>query len=514
MISVGQKIIKNTVLNVAGNVLQILSGFILIPIIISKIGVDLFGLWAMVATIYGIVELLDLGFGTSFIKFQTEAITTGDYAKLSRIVSIGVQAYAVFILILSCCLYPSLTFVIEFIGLAPLGPVARQVILIGLATFTVQNFGLSYQSLLISLQRYDLTNALRVAHALLRLSLSIMALHLGYGVIGLVLVQLSVTILHNVSVLLIVNYLLPELRFRIGTWDRNLLRSLFDFGWQVQLGRTSRLLNLQLDKLILSKWFGITFVGYYEMGAKIANFLRVMARMFSSATMPLASELSAQLNYDLIRSVYRSGTKLLVALSMFMTTFMLMFSDELLYGWIGQTLPDASIMLRILSVGIGINIGCYLALHMSNGMGKPEFEMKYGVTLLALNIVLSGVGALTVGKFGAAIGTSTSSLIAGLSLMAWFQHHLQIGWHFLLKLFLLPLALSVPLIALLWLARLMIPGWLGIDEANRWWTVFQMALFLVSGFVIYFQLLLVTNYFSRSEKLKLSLTNITRSLRS
>jgi len=64
------------VLNIASNYLRVIVGiavmFLLIPFIVSRLGMDLFGLWSLIFAVVGLFGLLDLGFATAAMKYVAE----------------------------------------------------------------------------------------------------------------------------------------------------------------------------------------------------------------------------------------------------------------------------------------------------------------------------------------------------------------------------------------------------------------------------------------------------------
>ena len=63
---ISQKVIRNTIFNTIGRFWQILIGLVLIPYIVSHIGVERYGIWAIVGVLTGYFGLLDLGAKDSF----------------------------------------------------------------------------------------------------------------------------------------------------------------------------------------------------------------------------------------------------------------------------------------------------------------------------------------------------------------------------------------------------------------------------------------------------------------
>lgn len=94
--SISQKIIRNTIFNAIGRVWGILVALVLTPYIIGHIGIERFGIWAIVGVLTGYFGLLDFGIGTSFVKYISEFYTKKDYEKINHIINTGFVFYAIF----------------------------------------------------------------------------------------------------------------------------------------------------------------------------------------------------------------------------------------------------------------------------------------------------------------------------------------------------------------------------------------------------------------------------------
>ncbi|MCG8429582.1 MAG: oligosaccharide flippase family protein, partial [Candidatus Omnitrophica bacterium] len=98
--SFSQKIIHNTFYNALGRMWTMLAAVALTPYIMHHIGVERFGIWAVVGVITGYFGLFDLGVGTSFIKYIAQYHASGDEESISRVVTAGCLFYFLFALLL------------------------------------------------------------------------------------------------------------------------------------------------------------------------------------------------------------------------------------------------------------------------------------------------------------------------------------------------------------------------------------------------------------------------------
>src|SRR3990167_8310624 len=72
---------------------SLILGLIATPYIISKVGINGFGVWALMESIIAYFSLSDMGIGASFTKHTAEYHAKKEYNNLSRVVSAGLLSY-------------------------------------------------------------------------------------------------------------------------------------------------------------------------------------------------------------------------------------------------------------------------------------------------------------------------------------------------------------------------------------------------------------------------------------
>ena len=79
-----QKIIRNTVFNTIGHIWGLLVSLCLIPYIISKIGMERYGVWVVIGVGIGYLSLLDIpGIGSAFAKYIAEYFARKDFRRVN-----------------------------------------------------------------------------------------------------------------------------------------------------------------------------------------------------------------------------------------------------------------------------------------------------------------------------------------------------------------------------------------------------------------------------------------------
>lgn len=74
-------------------VVAIVVVFFLTPFIVSKIGIDQFGLWSLIFSVVALFGLMDLGFATAANKYMGEFAGSGDHTGRNQVLATLLAVY-------------------------------------------------------------------------------------------------------------------------------------------------------------------------------------------------------------------------------------------------------------------------------------------------------------------------------------------------------------------------------------------------------------------------------------
>ncbi len=86
---------KNTIFGVMSKIAQIATRLLTVPIVISHLGLDGYGIWAIIGTAGAYMRFGSFGIKSAFQKYVAEATGNGDYESASTLLSTGAAAMAV-----------------------------------------------------------------------------------------------------------------------------------------------------------------------------------------------------------------------------------------------------------------------------------------------------------------------------------------------------------------------------------------------------------------------------------
>jgi O-antigen/teichoic acid export membrane protein len=422
-----RKIARNTVSNSLGFAVAFAGNLVIIPFIVHSLGQEVYGgIWIIVGPLTAMLGLLDLGTGTAFVKYISEYHTHGDVGSLSELVNTGMAMYAAIGALLLIIAWFFGEPILRALGVTPaLLQDGVFVFRIGVLLFVLANIISPLSMLLTGIQRMDLNAYIIVGGQLANVCGTVLVLTAGWGVRGLILNNLVVIM----ATVLVQGFLglrlVSGIRFGWVYCRREMLRRFLKFGLNLQASKLAQVILFQTDRLVSLRMFGTVTATYYDVGAKLCNAGRSVAFLTVSALIPAASELDARQDRERLLLLYRRASKYTGIAASTLFVFIGCFAGDIMQAWMGNGFLESVPIVVALAAGYFFNISTGVASAMAAGVGRTDFEGKYGFFAAVINLPATIGFGLLFGPVGIAIGTSLTLLLGGVYFLA--QIHRFLG---------------------------------------------------------------------------------------
>jgi O-antigen/teichoic acid export membrane protein len=427
--NLGKKIIKNTIYNSIGRIWLMLAALLLTPYILHKLGMQVFAVWSLVFVVANYLGVLDFGIRTSFAKYIAEYHTKNDQNSMNAVINCGMMfylAFSIFIIILAVLLRGAIVTLLQIPSsmreesiFAILGMVF---ILFINNTFSV------FEAVLVGLQRMDIQNKIMIFASIFNIAGTFFFLERGFGIQGLV-INYGIVSFVILTLNLYFSYrLLPHIRIGPSRVDKKIFKILFNYGIKMQVCNLAAIIYTQADKIILSHFMGLTFVTFYELGQKTAGAVRTLPILLISALVPAISELEAKDDKTKLAELYERGSKY-VSLLVFPLIFLsIMIAPNLITLWVGDRYSLAVLSFQMLVIGYCLNVLTGMGTSIVRGIGKPEYETRYAVLTLVLQLTLSIVLVQLFGYKGILVSALSTSVASALYFLLTFHRLLRLDF--------------------------------------------------------------------------------------
>jgi O-antigen/teichoic acid export membrane protein len=421
------KIFKNTAYNIVGRFWGAVVALFLTPFIIRHIGVERFGVWAVVGVVTGYFGLLDFGVGASFVKYIAEFYTKKDYEKISQIVNTGFFVYLVFAVLSAAAVMVMIKPILGWLNIpARLHAEGSLVMLMGVILFAAANMMSPFQAIQGGLQRMDVSNNVYMVVSIINVAGVILFLENGYGLIGLMINNAIIFFICAVSNVIIAFRILPELRFRFFGFNAAMFRRLLRFGYNIQIARISGMVANQIDKLLIVLFLSIGLVTFYQLGSSIVVSAVALASILTSALTPAFSEIEAMGQRARLIEAYLRSLKCISFFVAPLFIFLALLAPQIMHIWMGHGYEKSVPVIIILSLAFLVNTIAQVSSSVCISIDKPQFMAAGSVITIVAGTVLSALFIKTMGFLGVAWGAFIAVNAGTVYFLALFHKSLNL----------------------------------------------------------------------------------------
>lgn len=343
---------RNMLWNGLGMVCYAVVGFLISPYLLYQLGDEAYGLWIVIGSLTSYFGLLDLGIRGSVGRYVAFHRAAHDRQGINSSISTALACTLVPATIVILFALPVQYFFFRFFSVPP-----GEVVQVRLALWLIiVNLALSFplslfDGLLWAGQRFDLINAIEIVFTILRAGTSYYVVRVGYGLPGLGMAILTITILSGVAKAIAAYWDDPELQIRWSNVNRASARSLLGYGSVNLVITITRLSRIQAITLVIGSMMGSATVAIYSFARRLIDYWESAIVSATGVLTPLATAIHSQGHGDRQQVLMVEGGKYTAATSFFFLGFFLSLGRPLILLWIGPKFLFAADLLIILALG-------------------------------------------------------------------------------------------------------------------------------------------------------------------
>jgi len=419
LLSTGRKLARNTLWNAVSSLWQGLALLALVPYIVHRVGLESYGIWVVLTAVVSYFDLADVTGKITLGKFVAQYHALGDRESLASALDSGALFYAALV---SLIVALGLLFGAALLHVLQI-PIARQdearlVFNLALVAFCLMAMSNVWASVLAGLQRLDILTSISSVATALKLGATVWVLQSGWDLRGLAIVEVGAAGVSLLGLMICARKIYPPLRVRPWKFDGAMMKRIAVMGAQLNLSSAAEIIQLQLDKLLLSRFLGVQFVAYYDIGTRLIKYLRGFLLGTASSLTPVAAEMTAHGQHARLQRLYRTCAKAMALLAVGSFGALFLTAPQVLVLWVGEAFPLSVGTMRILCVAYAFSTLTGVGFFISNGAGRPEFQARTAPLQTVLNIAFSGFLFWRLGFYGAPLGTALAMGAGALYFLA------------------------------------------------------------------------------------------------
>jgi O-antigen/teichoic acid export membrane protein len=403
---IGHRVVRSIATNSAGRFIGLVSWLVLTPFMLQQLGAADYGLLVVIQSVLGFSSLLDLGIGGAVTRFVAQHVARGEFDAARRVVATALRLYLLVglgIIVVSVIAAP----IVAGIFATDEGQARHTqllVVFVGLSAGVAIPFSIA-RSTLYGLQRYDIANLVDTGGTLLTAAATVVVLLLGFGVPGLMALNVPVYVLAFIVSGWFIHRVAPDLRFGWSGAEGSLVGRVLGFSWPLVTMRLASQFQTRTDEIVIASFLPISFVTPYALARKLSELARVVAIQFVKVLMPLASELDARGDRAGLQSLYLTATRVVLMIFIPFAAVLMVLARPILVAWVGSVYGDAAILVVILTLAGLMDISQWPGEQVLQGIARHHplalMALANGIANVALSIVL----VQRYGVIGVAFGT-------------------------------------------------------------------------------------------------------------
>lgn len=399
-----KRLLKNASFSTASQAVNMAVSILFVPAYIHFLGINGYGIYSFLLLFFSWVTILQAGVDPAVTRMTAKYVAENNHININPLLTASLMFQIVTASLIGGAFILSSDFLATFIIKDEIDFLNETKVALHYAGFNIvvlmcRNV---YIALFMGLQRYDISSSYDAFFNLLASLFALLALSLGYGIVGMIVVRLiinifSVAALHYVAKRLVSSI---QLSLRIS---KTLLKEIYDYASWIVVGRINRLAVNALPPLLIGMYVGPSGVAYYNISSRIVQTLNNLLASSINVVFPFISELKTLKETGRIKSAYLHMNRFLSLMSTPLYCFGVIYSWDLLYLWLGPEIANNCwLLMAIFFIGYYLSSATMIPSIFSLGIGNVKILAFTGfaqtiIVILTLPFLLKTFGIIGAG---------------------------------------------------------------------------------------------------------------------
>lgn len=412
---------RGAALSVVNMLASLVIGLFYTPFLLRLLGQSEYGVYNLANSLIAYLSILDLGFGNALVRYTARARAEGKGEEningMFLLFYLGVSAVA-----LICGLVLSLN-IEQFFSTSFTETEAHtlRVVFHILLASTVISFPASvFSSIIRSHQRFVFANTLTLVQNVLRHTITLAFLFLGFKSVSIAVIFLCFTVL---TAGLNIYYCFRHLGIRFGfrKMELGFYKEVFLYSFFILINILVDQLYSSTDNVILGKLCGSISVAVYGVGVTFQTYFTQFSTAISGVFLPHISQLATRPNgkQEMSKLFVRVGRIQYLLLSCILLGFAV-FGQRFIRHWAGAGYEDAYWIALLVMLPAIIPLSQNIGISVLQALNRHRIRSVMYLCIAVLNILISIPLAMYFGGIGAALGTAVGNLLGQILFMNWY----------------------------------------------------------------------------------------------
>ncbi len=459
----GKKFVLNVFWNWMGVGAGLISGLLLSPYMIRKLGPEGYGVYALSFLLVEYYWFLDLGFRSATVKYVAHYWATREFNKVSEVVNTAVTYASLAAGVVFCLVVFGARYLDRFFRIPATYRKSFLILVLLVSASWCFNIVFSlFGACLEAIQRFDYYNRVLVTVTTIRSVGTLVLLYLGYGLVEIGALVVCSQIFGYFFHFYLFRRVYPEYRLSVRGATLPMLRQMGSYGIHNFLGNISTQVINQGPPVLVAHFMEAQFVGFFQIPVRLLQYTSEAVGRIGVITNSSAAELVARGELKPLSQLAVFTNRYCVTLFMPLAIVLATHGTRFFELWVPKAAAASAPLLLPILIGYMIAfVGQFSSSMLLMGLARYQW---YARGLLAEAFL--GLAAMIYviprhGILGAAWITAIAMILNRGLFLPWLVSrvmHFRFVW-FMSAIYGKPFAAAVPVFALaVWLGATVLPG--------------------------------------------------------
>ena len=406
-----RQLMVNSLASGLANGWAMLAALISVPLLLSGLGREAFGVWALVMTFSatnGWMSLADLGVVVATTRQVSAQAAVGDDAGVRRSVATAFVMVAVFATIAAGALAVAAVFLPQLFKTPPrlVTPFRIALTLMAAQVIVDQVINVAEASL-EGLQRVDLSRAADALRRLLVVAATSTAALVTHRLVDVAVAAFVATVVSSAVAMAMLGLHLPGFLVRPS---RQTAIELFRIGREIAVLRPLGVLQRTMDRALVGVVLGPGAVALVEVATQLQSAPEAVLSATSYSVVPASSWLGARSDRASLSELVRRGTKYSMLATVPVAIAVGTLARPFLTLWVGRRFDSAAELVAMGAACVISTAPLAVGSQLLVGLGRTRVVLRSAAVALVINFVVSVWLLHVLGVIGVFVGTLVGNL--------------------------------------------------------------------------------------------------------
>lgn len=397
-------VFKSSLLSFAGNLVPAIAALFTVPVIVSRLGAETYGVYALITSIIGYFALIDINVTAGSVKFVSEYEARGERENLARVVTLGALIYLSIGAIGFFALWLGANWLVKDLFNVPSSIEKEALLALRVASvgFLFSQLQVYLQSVIEALRRYDISSRFEAGFGTVTAIATVSVVLLGGHLHEMLMARVVLLALNLGTQIWMLRRLIPD--YRPLPPNRQILSGMATYSTYAYLSKLASISAANSDKLLVGALQDMKALAMYSVPLLLAARVFGLVYRLGQVVFPYASALHATNQRDELKKLYFGISRYITFLNASMCLVLVLFAPELLYYWAGKVFGREAVFVLIwLAISVFIDSLTNIPSLVNDGMGNPRVTGISAVLRAGVSIAFVYFGLQQFGVRGAAV---------------------------------------------------------------------------------------------------------------